>query len=566
METEFVSREFVDENGERCKTYPIKDLTPEFEGNGNVLLETIISGQSEIEHYATNIIYECPNFKHCSTEKHFDYPQDFKDWRDMPQKYRCPVCNLECYQKQVNKSQLRKVLMTEQGESNPIHLTGFIYGNKIQNLQPGTKLNLRGMLRSRKRNRNDLTYHRFFDISEYRNSDDKPILPTEEEIQKFKDLDKTEVIKSFAPHIRNMYLIKEGLLLTCLGGVQTETVRGDINTLLLGDPGLAKTQLLKFVTEIVKKSDYVSGKSASGAGLFGGVDNLSDGTRIGKPGSVTMCNGGVAALDEIEKMNDADRTYCHEVMESQKFSLRKIGIDITWEVKVSIIAAGNPRKSRWNPELSINENINLPDSLLSRFGLVFLVRDIPNKEDDLEIAKHIMKVRRGEITAPLDKEQMMKFITYGRTLNPVIPDDVDDILVEWWSKLRQEKQTNESLSVDIRTYEDLCRLTQAYARLDLVEITSQDHARRAIKMLNDSLQTLGMSTPGERNASIVEHMDKSEFIRHVFSKPVTHSQAVVELMEKSQWFSTEEKAEAEIDKLLHKTNSLLESGGKYKWI
>ena len=150
------------------------------EENGNVLLETIISGQSEIEHYATNIIYECPNFKHCSTEKHFDYPQDFKDWRDMPQKYRCPVCNLECYQKQVNKSQLRKVLMTEQGESNPIHLTGFIYGNEIQNINPGTKLNLRGTLKSRKRSPKDLTYHRFFDISKYACSDDKPMLPTEE--------------------------------------------------------------------------------------------------------------------------------------------------------------------------------------------------------------------------------------------------------------------------------------------------------------------------------------------------------------------------------------------------
>jgi len=557
---------YVDADGEECKLYQMKELVPTLEGDKNVLLQTIISGQSEIEHFATMIIYQCPNKGNCSSDRKYLYPDDFKDWRDIPQKARCDMCNLEMTPIQVDKEQLRKVLMTEQGESNPLHLTGFIYGNEIQNLQPGTKLNLRGVLRSRKRNVKDLTYHRFFDISEYRNSDDKPILPTEEEIQEFKDLDKTEVIKSFAPHIRNMYLIKEGLLLTCLGGVQTETVRGDINTLLLGDPGLAKTQLLKFVTEIVKKSDYVSGKSASGAGLFGGVDNLSDGTRIGKPGSVTMCNGGVAALDEIEKMNDADRTYCHEVMESQKFSLRKIGIDITWEVKVSIIAAGNPKKSRWNPDLSINENINLPDSLLSRFGLVFLVRDIPNKEDDLQIAKHIMKVRRGEITSSLDKEQMMKFITYARTLNPVIPDNVDDILTEWWSKLRQETQINESLSVDIRTYEDLCRLTQAYARLDLIEITSQDHARRAIKMLNDSLQTLGMSTPGERNASIVEHMDKPEFIRHTFSVPVTHSQAVALLMDRPKWFSTEEKAEAEIDKLLHKTNSLLESGGKYTWV
>lgn len=555
--------EFVDKNGETCHLLKLEELRPINENDGNVLLETIIAGQSEIEHFAQLIIYRCPN---CTHEKQYHYPEDFRDWRDIPQKHRCDRCNLECFQDQVTKGQLRKVLMTEQGEANPIHLTGFIYGDQITKIQPGTKLNLRGTLRSRKRTAKDLTYHRFFDISEYRLTDEKPIIPTEEEIQQFKDLDKTEVIKSFAPHIRNMYLIKEGLLLTCLGGVQTDTSRGDINTLLLGDPGLAKTQLLKFVTEIVKKSDYVSGKSASGAGLFGGVDNLSDGTRIGKPGSVTLCNGGVAALDEIEKMNDADRTYCHEVMESQKFSLRKIGIDITWEVKVSIIAAGNPKKSRWNPELSINENINLPDSLLSRFGLVFLVRDIPSMDDDLAIAKHIMKVRRGEIIPALDKEQMMKFVNYAKTLNPVIPDDVDDVLTKWWSELRQVKQKDESLAVDIRTYEDLCRLTQAYTRLELEELSTKDHASRAIKMLNDSLQTLGMSTPGERNTSMMEHMDKSQYIRFVFTNPITHDQAVAKLMERPMWFSTEEKAEAEIDKLLHKTNSLLESGGKYTWI
>ena len=554
---------FVDKDGETCNLLKLAELKPLHEKDPNILLQTIVAGQAEIEHYAAMIIYKCPN---CTHDKTYDYPADFEDWRDIPQKHRCDVCNLDCFQLQVTKGQLRKVLMTEQGETNPIHLTGFIYGDNITKIQPGTKLNLRGVLRSRKKSSKDLTYHRFFDITQYNFTDDKPIVPTEEEIQKFKDMDKTEVIKSFAPHIRNMYLIKEGLLLTCLGGVETDNTRGDINTLLLGDPGLAKTQLLKFVTKIVKKSDYVSGKSASGAGLFGGVDNLSDGTRIGKPGSITLCNGGVAALDEIEKMSEVDRTYCHEIMESQQFSLRKIGIDITWEVKVSIIAAGNPKKSRWNPELSINENINLPDSLLSRFGLVFLVRDIPSMDDDLAIAKHIMQVRRGEITPELSVEEMMKFINYAKTISPIIPNDVDDVLTKWWSELRQVQQKDESLSVDIRTYEDLCRLTQAYTRLDLEELSTKDHAGRAIKMLNDSLQTLGMSTPGERNTSIMEHMDKASYIRFVFNTPISHDQAVAKLMEKYNWFSSEEKAEAEIDKLLNKTNSISESGGKLIWV
>ena len=554
---------FIDKDGQICNLLKLDEIRPIHENDPNVLLQTIVAGQSEIEHYAIMIVYHCPN---CSTEKQFHYPEDFKDWRDMPQKFRCDQCNLDCYQQQVTKGQLRKVLMTEQGETNPIHLTGFIYGDNITKIQPGTKLNLRGILRSRKKTPKDLTYHRFFDINEYRLTDEKPIIPTDEEIQFFKDLDKTEVIKSFAPHIRNMYLVKEGLLLTCLGGVETETARGDINTLLLGDPGLAKTQLLKFVTKIIKKSDYVSGKSASGAGLFGGVDNLSDGTRIGKPGSVTLCNGGVAALDEIEKMNDTDRTYCHEVMESQQFSLRKIGIDITWEVKVAIIAAGNPKKSRWNPELTINENINLPDSLLSRFGLVFLVRDIANMKDDLAIANHIMQVRRGEISTILNIEQMTKFINYAKTFKPIIPAEVDQVLTTWWSKLRMVEQKDQSLAVDIRTYEDLCRLTQAYARLELQDIATKDHACRAIKMLNDSLQTLGMSTPGERNTSMIEHMDRSTYIRYVFTDPLTHDQAVAKLMERPMWFSTEEKAEAEIDKLINKTSSITESGGKLTWV
>ena len=553
----------IDKDGQVCNLLKLGEIRPIHENDPNVLLQTIVAGQSEIEHYAIMIIYKCPN---CSYSRTFNYPEYFPDWRDMPQKHRCDLCNLDCLQQQVTKGQLRKVLMTEQGETNPIHLTGFIYGDNITKIQPGTKLNLRGILRSRKKTVKDLTYHRFFDISEYRLTDEKPIILTEEEIQFFKDLDKTEIIKSFAPHIRNMYLVKEGLLLTCLGGVQTETTRGDINTLLLGDPGLAKTQLLKFVTKIIKKSDYVSGKSASGAGLFGGVDNLSDGTRIGKPGSVTLCNGGVATLDEIEKMSETDRTYCHEVMESQQFSLRKIGIDITWEVKVAIIAAGNPKKSRWNPELTINENINLPDSLLSRFGLVFLVRDIANMQDDLAIAKHIMQVRRGEIIPILNIEQMTKFINYAKTFNPIIPVEVDEVLTGWWSKLRMVTQKDNSLAVDIRTYEDLCRLTQAYARLELEENATKDHACRAIKMLNDSLQTLGMSTPGERNTSMIEHMDRATYIRYVFTDPMTHDQAVAKLMERPMWFNTEEKAEAEIDKLINKTSSIIQSGGKLTWV
>ena len=556
---------FVDSDGNECELLTLEELRPKHEGNANVLLQTIVSGSSEVEHYPTNILYECAG---CKRTKHFDYKDiepNVSDWRDIPNSFKCDACNISMYQKQVNKDQLRKILMTEQGTKNPIHLIGYIYGEDINKIEPGTKLNIRGILKSRKNNPKDLTYKRFFDIRQFTKTDDKPITLTDEEKQQFKDMDKTLVIKGIAPHIRNMYLIKEALLLACIGGVEKDGVRGDINVLLLGDPGLAKTQLLKFVTKIVKKSDYISGKSAAGAGLFGGVDNLSDNTRIGKPGSVTLCNGGVAALDEMEKMNPADRVYCHEVMESQTFSLRKIGIDITWEVKVAIIGAANPKKSVWNPELTINENVNMPASLLSRFGMIFLIRDIPNRDEDLAIAEHIANVRRGLIEKPLEPEMITKFITFAKTFKPVEDEECANTLTEWWSTLRQEQQREGSISIDIRTLEDMHRLAEAYARLHLSETVTREHAKMAINMLKESLKTLGMNTPGEKNASITESMNKNDYVAYVFQKPLTHAQAIAKLTEKYKWFPTDEKAHEQIVKLKN-AGMIIESGGQYTWV
>ena len=555
-------KEFEDKDGNIFRQLTLEELRPKDEGRNDVLLQTIVAGSSEIEHFTTFIVFRCYN---CKDERQYEYGDDFKDWRDMPVKKKCDKCNIDMFIHQNTKGQLRKVLMTEQGTTNPINLTGFIYGDDINKIQPGTKLNMNGILRSRKTTPKSLTYQRFFDISRFKLTDEKPIVPSEEEISEFKTMDKTKLIESFAPHIRNMYLIKEGILLCCLGGVEGADVRGDINALLLGDPGVAKTQLLKFMTKIIPKSDYVSGKSASGAGLFGGVDNLHDGTRIGKPGSVTMCNGGMAAIDEIEKMNSADRTYCHEIMESQQFSLRKIGIDITWEVKVGIIAAGNPKKSRWNPELTIKENVNIPDSLLSRFGLIFLVRDIADKTEDLAIARHIAMVRRGGLSKPLEPEQITKFINYARTLHPVETEECADRLTDWWGTLRVEEQREESIAIDIRTLEDLHRLTEAYARLDLVEVATIDHANKAIKMLNDSLKTLGMNTPGEKNDSLHTSFDRMGYFQHVFKEGITMVQGQARLTEKFRWWSDDSKAHDFIIKM-HSEGKLTESGGVYKWV
>jgi replicative DNA helicase Mcm len=555
--------EIIKDGDNEYRLLSLSELKPTDEGKDDVLLKTIVAGNSEVEHFTYWVNYKCPN---CTNEKDFDRKTYNGDWRKVPTKWKCDRCNIPMYEGQVNKGQLRKVLLSEQGVSNPIHLTGFIYGDDIHGINPGTKLNMSGILRSRKTSPKDLTFKRLFDVTRYTNSDDKPIIPTDEEIEMFRNMDKQKLIDSFAPHIRNMYLIKEGLLLCCIGGLESEYSRGDINALLLGDPGVAKTQLLKFVTKIIQKSDYVSGKSASGAGLFGGVDNMADGTRMAKPGTVVMCNGGVACIDELEKMNPADRAYAHEVMESQKFSLRKIGIDITWTVKVSIIAAANPKKSRWNPELTINENVNLPDSLYDRFGLVFLIRDIPNAQEDRAVAEHIRKVRAGELEIPLDVNMITKFINYAKTISPKESQEAGSILSDWWVSLRQVEQLEGTPITGARTNEDLHRLASAYARLDLSNDITNIHANKAIKMMNDSLRTLGMNTPGEKNASIVTHLDKNGYVKFIFGNPITHGMAIVRLMEKPIWFGTEDRAKDEIDRLINKTHQVAEIGGELVWV
>jgi len=555
--------EIIKQGETEYRLLTLPELLPTDEGKDDVLLRTIVAGSAEIEHYTFWINYKCPN---CTFEKAFGKDDYEDDWRKIPTKFKCDRCNLDMYEEQVDKGQLRKVLLSEQGTANPLHLTGFIYGDDIHKINPGTKLNLLGTLRSRKTTPKDLTYKRLFDVKRFTNSDDKPVFPTDEEIGMFKEMDKSKLVESFAPHIRNMYLVKEGLLLCCIGGLESEYSRGDINALLLGDPGVAKTQLLKFVTKIIPKSDYVSGKSASGAGLFGGVDNLADGTRIGKPGTVVMCNGGVACIDEMEKMNPADRTYAHEVMESQIFSLRKIGIDITWEVKVSIIGAANPKKSRWNSDLTINENVNLPDSLYDRFGLVFLIRDIPNAQEDRAVAEHIRKVRAGELESILEPELITKFINYAKTIKPVEQQETGDVLSDWWVQLRQVEQMEGTPLTGPRANEDLHRLASAYARMDLSETVTPFHANKAIKMMNDSLKTLGMKTPGEKQDSIVTHMNKDEYVKFVFNKPITRAMAIVKLCEKPKWFGSEERADQEIEKLLHNTHQLAEAGDELIWV
>jgi len=331
---------------------------------------------------------------------------------------------------------------------------------------------------------------------------------SEEDVKKIKSMANDPLIfekltQSIAPAIYGYDEIKQAIILQMFGGVEHRLpdktkVRGNIHILITGDPGVAKSQLLKLVADIMPRGKYASGKGVTGAGLTATVRKDEElGGWVLEAGALVLANKGLMSIDEFDKMNKDDQIAMHEAMSLETISIAKASITATLPARTAILAAANPSFGRFDPMMSIIEQIKIPETLMSRFDLKFALRDIPDKERDEEIANHILKSRTDLTVATpvIPTDLLRKYIAYAKKnyTDIELTEEAANRLKNFYVDMRNKYTGEEAgvVSITLRQYEALIRLAEASAKLRLDKKVRLEDAERAIKLMSYSLRQLG---------------------------------------------------------------------------
>ena len=419
------------------------------------------------------------------------------------------------------------------GGAQPERIGVYLEDDLVGEIAPGDRVIVNGILHSSQRRRGTFRLTSFdktmdavsiesqqlaFEEVEVTAEDEKEIMKASKDPELYE-----KMRKSISPTIFGLNVEKEAMILQLFGGLSKEMpdgtrIRGDIHTLFVGDPGTAKSQMLSYMSKLAPRSVYASGKASSAAGLTAAAvrDEFAEGQWTLEAGALVLADMGVACIDEIDKMDESDRSSIHQAMEQQEISVAKAGINATLKSRCALLAAANPKLGRFDEFLPIHEQINMPPALLSRFDLIFSIIDKPNRERDTNLATHILLTHKaGEVSEQISrlkkskytkKEQenllkivmpvftpefLRKYVAYAkRNIFPVMTDDALEILKGYYVDFRSS--SDEAVTFTPRQLEAFVRLSEASARLRLSQEVTVDDAKKAIYIIDQYLRRVGM--------------------------------------------------------------------------
>lgn len=334
---------------------------------------------------------------------------------------------------------------------------------------------------------------------------------TTDDIRQIKELSEKPnlmelITNTVGSNLAEMDRIKKAVTLQLFGGSETNKNdrNGRIHILIIGDPGIGKSKVLNSAVNLIPRAKYINGVSTTSAGLTATAVQGTNNQWNLEAGALVLCNNGLLAIDEFTKMNDTDLNGLLEAMENGRVSISKAGITGNLPANTTILAATNPKKGSFNRYKPLIEQISIDGALFSRFDLIFLLEDKPNRERDNKIANAILTKDNENNKETVQLDLLRKYIGYARqNYNPNLTDEAREVLKEWYINLRSES-TEENIPVTARELEAIKRLAEANAKMHLRNLVTISDVKTAIDLKTVSIKQIGIDpTTGKIDSNVL---------------------------------------------------------------